>query len=64
MGIPADYNNKDYKRIIPSVPPVDLMLLVPKAQKALQECVGEKKKETILINHKKDALIHCRMEAF
>jgi hypothetical protein len=41
MGIPADYNDKDYKGIIPSVPPVNLSLPVPKAQKALQECFGD-----------------------
>ncbi len=55
MGIPADYNDKDYKGIIPSVPPVNSMLPVPKAQKALQECVGDNQKETILINHEKGA---------
>ncbi len=41
MGIPADYINKNYKGIIPSVPPVNSMLPVPKAQKASQESVGE-----------------------
>jgi hypothetical protein len=46
MGIPAEYNDKDNKRIIPSVPPVNLMLLVPKAQKALQECfLGEPERD-------------------
>jgi hypothetical protein len=30
------------------------MLPVPKAQKALQECVGENQKETILTNLEKD----------
>jgi hypothetical protein len=50
MGIPTDYNDKDYKGIIPSIPPVSLMLLVPKPQKALQECVGENQKETTLAN--------------
>jgi hypothetical protein len=54
MGIITDYNNKDYKGIIPYVPPVNSMLPVPKAQKALQDCVGENQIETILINRKKD----------
>ncbi len=54
MGIPMDYNNKDYKRIIQSVPPVNLMLPVPKAQKTLQECVGDNQKHTIQINHEKE----------
>jgi hypothetical protein len=40
MGIPADYNDKDYAGIILSIPPVSLMLPVPKALKAWQECVG------------------------
>jgi hypothetical protein len=53
MGITADYNNKDYEGIIPSIPPVNSMLLVPKAQKALQECVGDNQIETIQINSKK-----------
>ena len=40
MGIPADYNDKDYAGTVPSTPPVSLMLPVPKAMKASQECVG------------------------
>jgi hypothetical protein len=50
MGIPTDYNDKDYKETIPSIPPVSLMLPVPKPQKTLQECVGENQKETSLAN--------------
>jgi hypothetical protein len=55
MGIPADYNDKDSKGIIPSVPPVNSMLPIPKAQKSSQECVGDYQKETLQINHEKDA---------
>ncbi len=40
MGIPADYKYKDYAGVILSIPPVSLMLPVPKALKASQECVG------------------------
>ena len=40
MGIPADYNDKDYAGTIPSTPPLSSMLPVPKAMKASQECVG------------------------
>ncbi len=47
MGIPADDNNKYYNGIIPSAPPVILMLSVPKAQKALQECVRENQKSHV-----------------
>ncbi len=50
-GIPKDYNGNDYKGIIPSVPPVNLMLPVPKAQKASQECVGDNQKGKIQIIH-------------
>ncbi len=55
MRILTDYNDKDYIGIIPSIPLVSLMLPVSKAQKALQECVGENQKETLLTNLKKDA---------
>ncbi len=41
MGIPKEYNNKDYQKIVKSTLPASLMLLVSKAQEALQECVGE-----------------------
>ncbi len=50
-----DYSDKDHKGIILSIPPVNLILPVPKAQKASQECVGESQKETIQINHEKGA---------
>ncbi len=53
MGIPADYNDKDYKGIIPSTPPDNLMLPVPKAQKAPHECFGDNQKGTIQINYEK-----------
>jgi hypothetical protein len=53
MGIPADYNNKDYEGIIPSIPPVISMLPVPKAQEASHECVGDNQKGKIQINHEK-----------
>ncbi len=46
MGIPADYNDKNYAGVILSIPPVSLMLPVPKALKALQECVGGTRKLT------------------
>ncbi len=46
MGIPTDYNNKDYAGIITSVPPINSMLPVPKAQKSSQECVGGNQKGT------------------
>jgi hypothetical protein len=64
MGIPADYNNKDYKGIIPSVTPVNSMLPGSKAQKASQECDGENQKETILINCEKDAPYSLPREVF
>jgi hypothetical protein len=54
MGIPTNYNNKDYKGIIPSIPPVNSMLPVHKVQKASQECVWDNQKKTIQINHEKD----------
>jgi hypothetical protein len=46
MGIPADYYDKDYVGVILSIPPVSFMLPVPKALKALQECVGGTQKLT------------------
>jgi hypothetical protein len=46
MGIPADYNDKDYAGIILSIPPVSSILPVPKALKASQECVGGTQKLT------------------
>jgi hypothetical protein len=55
MGIPTDCNDKDYNGIIPSIPPVNLMVAEPKAQKELHECVGDNQKETILTNLQKDA---------
>jgi hypothetical protein len=51
--VPKDYNGSDCKGIIPSVFPVNLMLPVPKAQKASQECVGDNQKRTRQINHEK-----------
>jgi hypothetical protein len=56
MGIPADYNDKDYVGIISSIFPVHLMLSVSKAQKASHECVGNNQKETIQINHEKGTI--------
>jgi hypothetical protein len=50
MGVPMDYNDKSDKGLIPSIFPGSLMLPVPKAQKVLQECVGENQQETILAN--------------
>ena len=55
VGIPTDCNDKNYEGIIPSIPPANSMLLVPKAQKALHECVGKNPKETILINCEENA---------
>jgi hypothetical protein len=65
MGMPAFSNDKDDEGIIPSVPLVNSMLPVPKAQKASQECVGDNQKETIQINHEKEApYLLSHVEAF
>ena len=40
MGIPADYNDKDYEGKVRTTPPVDSMLPTTKEPKASQECVG------------------------
>jgi hypothetical protein len=44
MGIPADNNNDNYKLRVKTLPPVNSMLPVPRAQKASQECVGGSQK--------------------
>jgi len=50
MGIPADYNDKDYKGKVRTTPPVDSMLPIPKEPKASQECVGGNQKDVNLTN--------------
>ena len=50
MGIPADYNDKDYKGKVRTTPPVDSMLPIPKGPKASQECVGGNQKGVNLTN--------------
>jgi hypothetical protein len=44
MGIPANYNDKDYQGKVKSKPPISLMLPVPSTGIALKECVGESQK--------------------
>ena len=41
MGIPADYNDDDYRKDVVTISPVSTMLPIPRAKEALQECVGE-----------------------
>jgi hypothetical protein len=41
MGIPADYNDDDYRKDVVTIPPVSTMLPIPRAKEASQECVGE-----------------------
>jgi hypothetical protein len=41
MGIPADYNDDNYRKDVVTIPPVSLMLPIPRAKEASQECVGE-----------------------
>jgi len=50
MGIPADYNDKDYKGKVRTTPPVDSMLPILKEPKASQECVGGNQKDINLTN--------------
>jgi hypothetical protein len=40
MGIPADYNDDDYRKDVVTIPPVSTMLPIPRAKESLQECVG------------------------
>ncbi len=44
MGIPTDYNDNNYKLRVKTLPPVNSILPVPKAQKESQECVGGSQK--------------------
>jgi hypothetical protein len=48
MGIPADYNDKDYQGKVKSTPPIVSMLPVPRTKKASKECVEENQKDLIL----------------
>jgi hypothetical protein len=41
MGIPAEYNDKDFAGILHTTPPMSSMLPIPRTPKASQECVGE-----------------------
>ncbi len=41
MGIPTDYNDDNYRKDVVTIPPVSMMLPIPRAKEALQECVGE-----------------------
>ena len=50
MGIPADYNDKDYEGKVRTTPPVESMLPIPKEPKASQECVGGNQKDVNLTN--------------
>jgi hypothetical protein len=45
MGIPTEY---DYKKEVIIIPPVSLMLPVPRAKEAPKECVGKSQKGLIL----------------
>ena len=49
MGVPADYNDDDYKHTVPSTVP-KLMLPMTKAQWASKECVGDDSEVTPLGN--------------
>ena len=60
MGIPADYNDKDYEGKVKTVPPVDSMLPIPKEPKASQECVGGSQKD---INLTSDRPSGCESRA-
>jgi hypothetical protein len=44
MGIPAKYNDDEYKKEVITIPPVSSMLPVPRAKEASKECVGESQK--------------------
>ncbi len=44
MGIPAEYNDDEYKKEIITIPPVNSMLSVPRVKEASKECVGESQK--------------------
>ena len=44
MGIPTEYNDDEYKKEVITIPPVSLLLPVPRAKEASKECVGESKK--------------------
>jgi hypothetical protein len=44
MGIPAKYNDDEYKKEVITIPPVSSMLPVPRAKEASKECVGESRK--------------------
>jgi hypothetical protein len=48
MGIPTKYNNDNYKKEVITIPPVSLMLPVPRAKEAPKECVGKSQKGLIL----------------
>jgi hypothetical protein len=51
MGIPANYNNKNFEGIIHTTPPMSLMLPIPRVSEASQECVGEHKKKGNILTH-------------